>query len=118
VILAFEALGDAGAVSGASQAASSQVMSAIAEALVATAVGIGVALPAVALYNYFQRRLAGIMSDAEALSSLVVAYLEDETIPSAASDDVEREPPEAAAGANDSEPALGPAPTRHAREAV
>ncbi|MEM1025657.1 MAG: MotA/TolQ/ExbB proton channel family protein [Myxococcota bacterium] len=83
VILAFEALGTAGAAAGTgtSQVASSEVMSAIAEALVATAVGIGVALPAVALYNYFQRRIASIMSDADALSSLVVAYLEDETWP-------------------------------------
>lgn len=81
VILAFEALGDAGVVAGtgSSQVASTEVMSAIAEALVATAVGIGVALPAVALYNYFQRHIASIMSDAEALSSLVVAYLEDGT---------------------------------------
>src|SRR5690606_30719130 len=59
VILAFEELGQAGAAgTGASQVASAAVMSAIAEALVATAVGIGVALPAVAAYNYFQRRLA------------------------------------------------------------
>lgn len=79
VILAFEALGDPGAVTGtgASQVASAAVMSAIAEALVATAVGIGVALPAVALYNYFQRRIANILSDVDAVSSLVVAYLED-----------------------------------------
>lgn len=79
VILAFEALGHASSGAGASsgQVASAEVMSAIAEALVATAVGIGVALPAVALYNYFQRRIATMLSDAEALSSLVVAYLED-----------------------------------------
>ncbi|MEM7156550.1 MAG: MotA/TolQ/ExbB proton channel family protein [Myxococcota bacterium] len=79
VILAFEELGQANqaAGTGASQAASNAVMSAIAEALVATAVGIAVALPAVALYNYFQRRIANIMHDAEALSSLVVAYLVD-----------------------------------------
>lgn len=83
VILAFEALGDAGASSGAAgaQVASAEVMGAIAEALVATAVGIAVALPAVGFYNYFQQRIAGILSDAEALSSLVVAYLVDETAP-------------------------------------
>lgn len=82
VILAFEALGEANAVAGtgSSQVASAAVMGAIAEALVATAVGIGVALPAVAFYNYFQRRIASIMSDAEALQSLVVAYLVDEVV--------------------------------------
>jgi biopolymer transport protein ExbB len=80
VILAFEALGQANEVAGtgSSQVASAEVMGAIAEALVATAVGIGVALPAVAIYNYFQRRIAIIMSDAEALQSMVVAYLVDE----------------------------------------
>jgi biopolymer transport protein ExbB len=78
VILAFEQLGRATTTSGtgaASQVASAAVMSAIAEALVATAVGIGVALPAVAAYNYFQRRIARILDDAETMSALVLAYL-------------------------------------------
>ncbi len=75
VILAFDELGKATA--GAAQAAgpSNAVMAAIAEALVATAVGIGVALPAVAFYNYFQRRIAELLSESEVLSSLVLAYL-------------------------------------------
>ena len=73
VVLAFNALGNQ-----ANQAATEQVMGAIAEALVATAVGIGVALPAVVFYNYFQRRIAGMVADAVALSSLVLAYLVDE----------------------------------------
>ncbi|WP_164021056.1 MotA/TolQ/ExbB proton channel family protein [Pyxidicoccus trucidator] len=78
VLLAFEELSrSAGAVGGArtSQVASNAVMGSIAEALVATAIGIGVALPAVAAYNYFQRRIAQILSDTEALSNLVLAYL-------------------------------------------
>lgn len=77
VLLAFEALSQTkGApVAGASQVASNLVMGSIAEALVATAVGIGVALPAVAAYNYFQRRIASILSDAEALTNLVLAYV-------------------------------------------
>jgi len=119
VILAFEALGDAGAAAGtgSSQVASSEVMSAIAEALVATAVGIGVALPAVALYNYFQRRIAGIMSDAEALSSLVVAYLEDETAPADVQQDVAREPVEERKTGNGAEPVV-PAAARQAEGAA
>ena len=72
VILAFNELGKAQA-GGA--AASQAVMGSIAEALVATAVGIAVALPAVAAYNYFQRRISILLADSEALSSLVLAYL-------------------------------------------
>lgn len=75
VILAFEELGQATAGGAASQVASSAVMGAIAEALVATAVGIAVALPAVAAYNYFQRRIAVLLDDAETVSNLVQAYL-------------------------------------------
>ncbi|PTL85941.1 MotA/TolQ/ExbB proton channel family protein [Vitiosangium sp. GDMCC 1.1324] len=77
VLLAFEELGRATVVAGGrtGQVASNAVMGAIAEALVATAVGIGVALPAVAAYNYFQRRIARMLSDAEALTNLVLAYV-------------------------------------------
>jgi biopolymer transport protein ExbB len=78
VILAFQELGHATGTAGtgaASQVASAAVMAAIAEALVATAVGIGVALPAVAAHNYFQRRIASMLDDAETLSNLVLAYL-------------------------------------------
>lgn len=74
VILAFDALG-AETAAATNQAASAAVMSAIAEALVATAVGIAVALPAVAANNYFQRRITGMLDEAEALSKLVLAYL-------------------------------------------
>jgi biopolymer transport protein ExbB len=80
VIQAFEELGHAapghGAyASSAGQVASQAVMGSIAEALVATAVGIAVALPAVALYNYLQREVTGILSGADALTNLVLAYL-------------------------------------------
>ena len=80
VVAAFEELGHAtpghGTGTGAaSQVASQAVMSSIAEALVATAVGLIVALPAVAAYNYFQRRITGLCAGSEVLSSLVLAYL-------------------------------------------
>ncbi|XXF81258.1 MotA/TolQ/ExbB proton channel family protein [Myxococcaceae bacterium GXIMD 01537] len=77
VLLAFEELSRAPLAAGAArgQVSSNAVMGAIAEALVATAVGIGVALPAVAAYNYFQRRITRMLSDAEALTNLVLAYL-------------------------------------------
>lgn len=84
VIQAFEELGHsaaghAGAGAGtANQVASGAVMSAIAEALVATAVGIAVALPAVAAYNYLQRQVEHVLAGADVLSNLVLAYLESE----------------------------------------
>jgi biopolymer transport protein ExbB len=75
VILAFNELGKPQVGAAAGQMASQAVMSSIAEALVATAVGIFVALPAVAAYNYFQRWISTLLADAEALSNLVLAYL-------------------------------------------
>jgi len=79
VIHAFQELGHAapghGGAGAASQVASAAVMSSIAEALVATAVGILVALPAIAAYNYLQRRVTGLLGGSEVLSNLVLAYL-------------------------------------------
>jgi biopolymer transport protein ExbB/biopolymer transport protein TolQ len=60
---------------GASKAAMGNVMSGIAEALVATGVGLFVALPAVVAYNVIQTRIGAIESSARALSKLVTAYL-------------------------------------------
>jgi biopolymer transport protein ExbB len=89
VIHAFEELGHGDAAkavgTAAGQVASQAVMSAVAEALVATAVGILVAIPAVAAYNFLQRRVAEILAETEVLSSLVLAYLSDEAAPSVAS---------------------------------
>ena len=87
IIQAFEELGHSAAghagSDAASQVASGAVMSAIAEALVVTAVGIAVALPAVAAYNYLQRRVEHVLAGVEVLSNLVLAYLAaDETPPS------------------------------------
>jgi biopolymer transport protein ExbB len=80
VIHAFEELGRGahGATAAAAQVASQAVMVAIAEALVATAVGILVALPAVATYNYLQRRVASLLSGTEVLTNLVLAYLTED----------------------------------------
>jgi hypothetical protein len=49
-------------------------MGTIAEALVATAIGLLVAIPAVAAFNYFQRRIKSMLTDTEALTQLVLAY--------------------------------------------
>jgi biopolymer transport protein ExbB len=79
VIHAFEELGHGAPGQGASAAAaagaSQAVMTALAEALVATAIGIAVALPAIAFYNALQRRVATLLQETDAISSLVLAYL-------------------------------------------
>jgi biopolymer transport protein ExbB len=55
---------------------SGAVMAGISEALVATAVGLFVALPAVVAYNLFQRALRRVTQRATALGHAAVAYLE------------------------------------------
>ncbi len=80
VVQAFDALGSQDVAAAAAQAANQvaapqEVMSAIAEALVATAVGIGVAIPAVAMYNYFHRQSKAILANTEALSRVLLAHL-------------------------------------------
>ncbi|MFN0246729.1 MAG: MotA/TolQ/ExbB proton channel family protein [Kofleriaceae bacterium] len=57
------------------------VMSGIAEALVATGVGLLVALPAVATYNAFMRRVEIAMSSSEATAHTILAYLKTERPP-------------------------------------
>lgn len=56
--------------------ASEAVMAGISEALVATAVGLMVAIPAVVLYNLFTRWNKARISRAESLANLVLARLE------------------------------------------
>ena len=50
------------------------VMSGIAEALVSTAVGLIVAIPAVIAYNNFQRKVRSSLQSLEAVRDLCVAY--------------------------------------------
>ncbi len=54
------------------------VMSGIAEALVATGVGLLVALPAVATYNTFIRRVETAVAASEATAHSILAYLKTE----------------------------------------
>lgn len=55
---------------------SPQLMAEIGEALVATLIGLLVALPAVAFFNFFRSIIKTRVSRAEALSGIVVAHLE------------------------------------------
>jgi biopolymer transport protein ExbB len=74
IVQAFDQLQSAGAANG-SGGAMNGVMGAIAEALVATAIGLVVAIPAVAAFNAFQRRIKGILGNAEALRHVVLSYV-------------------------------------------
>jgi biopolymer transport protein ExbB len=80
VIEAFEILGrPADAVAAAASALAPQaIMSSIAEALVATAVGLFVAIPAVAAFNWFMRRIQTVSANTEALSNVLLAHLSAE----------------------------------------
>lgn len=70
IIRAFHALNEtAGQVSAG-------LMAEVGEALVATAIGIMVAIPAVAAFNLFQRVIKARLGRAEELSSYVVAWVE------------------------------------------
>jgi biopolymer transport protein ExbB/TolQ len=79
VVQAFEALGRQSAVAAAQEAAAGmapqEVMAPIAEARVATAVGLAVAIPAVATYNFFVRQMKSILGNTEALSRVLLAHL-------------------------------------------
>jgi biopolymer transport protein ExbB len=55
--------------------ASSSVMAGISEALVATAVGLMVAIPAVIAYNYFKGRVQHVFINTQLLSSILLANL-------------------------------------------
>jgi biopolymer transport protein ExbB/TolQ len=52
------------------------VMAGIAEALVATAVGLMVAIPAVMMYNFFHRRLHVVLERSRFLEQLLLAHLD------------------------------------------
>ena len=69
VIKSFEDLKGAGADS------ETVVMSTLAEALVATAIGLLVAIPAVVAYNYFGRRLKVVLGGADELAHAVLSGL-------------------------------------------
>jgi biopolymer transport protein ExbB len=79
IVGAFDELGRPQAMTQALGAAAGlapeRVMGTIAEALVATAVGLIVAIPAVAAFNYFQARVAAAVADAETLGHVLLVQL-------------------------------------------
>lgn len=80
IIKAFNSL------AGAQSANFKVVMADISEALVATGVGLLVAIPAVVFFNIFNRWVRRIMTNCEALEHVVLAQLKGEPIEATAGD--------------------------------
>jgi biopolymer transport protein ExbB/TolQ len=80
IIQAFSEL----AVGTTKGAGASAVMSGISEALVATAVGILVAIPAVVAFNAFQKRLRTLVGRAEAAGHALASHLQRDDVREAA----------------------------------
>lgn len=83
IIQAFSDLAVAGA-GGARGAGAATVMAGISEALVATAVGILVAIPAVVAFNGYQRWLRALVQRAEAVGHALAVHLERDEVRQAA----------------------------------
>lgn len=62
-----------------SQGDATAVMLGISKALVATAVGLMVAIPAVIAYNYFQKQVKGVLINLESVKELCLAYAKSST---------------------------------------
>ncbi len=77
IVAAFDELSKAKMATAAAstQLAPEAVMARISEALVATAIGILIAIPAVAAYNAFQRVVRGTVANTEALGHMLLAHL-------------------------------------------
>jgi len=70
VIEAFHQLG-----AGQDKTAMGNVMNGIAEALVATGVGLFVAIPAVVAFNFFQKKISDVEDNVAAISKQLTAFL-------------------------------------------
>ncbi len=76
ILMAFDDLKKSMSAAGSqAQMAGGGVMGSIAEALVATAVGLLVAIPAVAAFNSFQRIVKTTLTNTDALSHVLLAHL-------------------------------------------
>jgi biopolymer transport protein ExbB len=84
IVAAFDELSKVkmAAAGQSTQLAPEAVMARISEALVATAIGILIAIPAVAAFNAFQRVVRSTVANTEALGHLLLAHLK--AVPAAA----------------------------------
>src|SRR5580700_11473396 len=99
VIVAFADLAN-----GSSKVQMDKVMGGIAEALIATGVGLFVAIPAVVAYNVFQKRITDVEDNVTSLSRRICALL-------AAGEHLPQDPPQDSAAAADEEDEVLPEPT-------
>ena len=74
VLEIISALFELGTQSGGNVGAGA-VMATLSQALAATAIGLLVALPAVACFNYFQRRIKAMATGADALVHVLLAHM-------------------------------------------
>jgi biopolymer transport protein ExbB len=120
VVQAFAALGEAAktpVAQATSQALAPQaVMSSIGEALVATAVGLFVAIPAVAFNNLYQRLIKATLANTDALSRILLAHLKSEPLGEAERPAKKGEPAKKAEAAKKGEPGKGKGKDWPARE--
>ena len=77
IVQAFDRLQATG-LGGTATGPATDVMGAISESLVATAIGLVVAIPAVAAFNYFQRRIRATVANSDALTHIILAYAKGE----------------------------------------
>lgn len=77
VLEIISALYELGTQSGGNVGAGA-VMATLSQALAATAVGLLVALPAVAVFNYFNRRIKTLNTGAEALVHVLLAHMPEQ----------------------------------------
>jgi len=75
IINAFRVLGETGMEQSSSSSGGSAVMGPIAEALIATAVGLLVAIPAVVAFNVFKGKVRWVVSNTELLSRTLLAHM-------------------------------------------
>lgn len=88
IVAAFDELSKVkmAASAASTQLAPEAVMGRISEALVATAIGILIAIPAVAAYNAFQRVVRGTVANTEALGHVLLAHLKATPLPEGATE--------------------------------
>ena len=92
IVAAFDELSKVklAASAGTSALAPEAVMARISEALVATAIGIMIAIPAVAAFNAFQRVVRGTIANTEALGHVLLAHLKAVPLAEGASPEASR----------------------------
>jgi len=103
IVQAFEMLSAGASAGGSAGGPASQVMGSIAESLVATAIGLVVAIPAVAAFNYFQRRIRATFSNSDALKHILLAYAKGEAAQSNGGESLHTAPQRADAARGQSE---------------